>query len=92
MRSGLDSRRPGKNLCLLYIHSAISRGQAYNSALSSKAPDVAFMRFDNIKLIDPPVVNLTQFKCAGSIACNSLRETSGGVVYLVKIVAKVHGV
>ncbi len=50
------------------------------------------MRFDNIKLIYPPVVSLSQFKCAGSKVRSSLRRTSGSVIHIVKIVSEIHGV
>ncbi|MBA7694125.1 hypothetical protein ES703_102732 [subsurface metagenome] len=92
MRHGIDSRCPVENRCLLYIHSTIRRVRAPDGALSSKAPDVAFIRLNSIKLIDPPVVSLSQFKCAGSIGCSSLRQTSGGVVHIVKILAEIYGV
>ncbi len=92
MRSSKDTRRPGNNLCLLYIHSAISRVRISDGALSSKAPDVSFMRLDGIKLIDPPVVSLGQFKCAGRIGCNSLGKSTSGVVHLVEIVSEIYGV
>ncbi len=92
MRSSKDTRRPGNNLCLLYIHSAISRVRAPDGALSSKAPDVAFIRLDNIKLIDTPVVSLSQFKCAGIIGRNSLGKSTSGIVHIVKILTKIHSV
>ncbi len=90
MRSRIDSRCPGKNRCLLYIHSAISRVRTPDGALSSKAPDVALVRLENIKLIDPPVVGLGQFKWSGRIGCKSHRCSSSGIVHLVKIIAEVH--
>ncbi len=55
-----------------------------------KAPDIAFIRFDSIKLIDTPVVSLVWYKPAGRICRSSLCETTGGIVYIIKIVAEIN--
>ncbi len=48
------------------------------------------MRFDNIKLINTPVVSLGKFKRAGVIGCRSQRECSSGIFDIVKIVTEIH--
>jgi len=58
MRSGAICGNPFENLRLLYIYGAVSRIQTPNGTRSRKAPDIAFMRIDGIKLINPPVINL----------------------------------
>ncbi len=50
------------------------------------------MRFDNIELIDPPVVGLGQFKCAGCIFCSTLRLASCCTVHFFKSLTEINRV
>ena len=61
-----------------------------DTTLSCKAQDLAFVCFDDIKLIDPPIVSLCHFEWSGTIVSNSDRKTTGGIVDLVKTLAEVN--